>query len=236
MEWIPAPIEDLREFTALTVRKVLMDLPAFQTTQAGFSTTFAPGMNTKELQFPQVGVDFRTVTVHGNVGNFVPQVLTPDGLVARLAFDTDQSGRTVTVDPYTTWSTYMVGVVDDIPFDLFTWYGDPNATEKQKRTIPLLIPLIEGWSISRLSGRGELASVWGTLLVYGTSSPNARRLLKTEAAKVYNAIRANGDQFTAAGIKSFLVEPPTYAFCRPEQGNGLMLEAQMSFTGLVKLH
>lgn len=236
MEWIPAPIEDLREFTALTVRKILMDLPAFRVEKPGFQKVFPSGTPAKELQFPEVGVDFRTVTPTGHVGNFTPQVLTPDGLVARLAFQQDQAGRTISIAPYTAWTTYMLGVVDEIPFDLFTWYGDPDAKDKQRRTIPLLLPLVEDWDISRRAGAGASASVFGTLVMYGTSSPDSKRLLKTEAAKVYNAVRSNGDKFTEAGIKSFQLDPPTYSYCRPDDGNGLLLEAQMKFSGLVKLH
>jgi hypothetical protein len=236
VEWIPAPIEDLREFTARTVRKVLMDLPEFRTSMPGFQKAFPSGTLVKELQFPVVGVDFRTVTLTGHSGAFTPQVLTPDGLVARVAFDADQQGRTVTVDPYTSWTTYMVAVVDEVPFDLFTWYGDPDAKDKQKRTIPLLVPIVEDWQVNRYAGRGETANVVGTLLLYGTATPDSQRILKVESAKVYNAVRANGDKFTMAGIKSFLVDPPTYSFCRPEEGNGVLMEAQMRFSGLVKLH
>lgn len=236
MEWIPAPVEDLNEFTARTVRKVLMDLPEFRLDMPGFQKVFPAGTPAKVLQFPKVGVDFRSVTLSGQNGAFHPEVLTPDGLVARLAFDSDQAGRTITVEPYVSWTTYMVGVVDEVPFDLFTWYGDPDAQDKQKRTMPLLVPLVDDWQVNRFSGRGETANVYGTLVMYGTTTPDAQRELKVEAAKVYNACRANGDKFVAAGIKSFLLDPPTYGFCRPEEGNGSLLEAQMRFSGLVKLH
>ena len=232
MEWIPAPIEDLKEFTALTVRRVLMDLPEFQQAKSSFQKA----VTGKELQFPEVGVDFRTVVLHGHTGKFMPQALSAEGLVARVNFEQQQTGQTITVDAYTAWTTYFVGIVDEIPFDLFTYYGDPLAGEKQKRTIPILVPLVENWNINRMAGRGETANVSGTLVMYGTSSPGSKKVLKEEAGKVYNAIRNHGDKFTQAGIKSFLVEPPTYATCTPEEGNGRLLEAQMRFSGLVKLH
>ena len=236
MEWIPAPAEDLEEYVTRTFRKVLIDLPAFAVPCAGFSAPFTALASGKEIIFPQVGVDFRTVTSAGFTGAApTPLVLTPEGLVAKLVYPTDQTG-TITIPAYSSWSTYCVGVVSDLTFDLFTWFGDPAAKDKQQRTIPLLIPTIDGWDMKRLTGRGEQATIMGTVVMYGTANTSALRTLKTEAGKAYNAIRNNAVLFTAAGLTHLQIDPPTYSFVAPSEGKGLMYEAQMKFSTLVLLH
>lgn len=201
------PIDDLDTSIAQATKKALMDLPEFQKDQPEF-TALVDGQN--RLIFPVVGVDFRTVAPTGHSGSYHPEVLTPNGIVSRLLFSEPQTGE-ITIPAHKSFSTYFVGAVDDLPFELFTWAGDVNASEKQEREIPIGIPVIQGFNVVRTAGRGEYLKIHGYFTVYGGAKQGGISSVKAETAKLYYAIRNHPEKFTQQGLTQMLIDPPQYS-------------------------
>jgi len=221
------PASDIEGSVAAATKLALMNLPQFQIAMPAFTAT--PVNNI--LKFPNVGVDFRTVQVQGTAVPFVPKVFTPDGMVAELAFTQPQTAP-VTVEPYTRYSTYFLGSVDDLPFDLYAFAGDVNAANKQIRTVPIAMPVIKDYKVQRYSGRGETVRIYGYFCLYGGAAQGGLQVVKTESGKLYAAIRGNLQNFTQSGITQLVIDPPKFSVY---QKDTVLYEGSMSFSCVVRI-
>jgi hypothetical protein len=221
------PVDDIATSVAESFKRVLISLPEFTQDKPGF---VAPANSLKELVFPEVGVDFRTVTISGHTGSYYPQVLTPHGITAKLVFDTFQDND-ITVDPYKAFTSYAVGSIDDLPFDVGTWAGAPE-TDKSSGDIPIIIPVLQDYQITRNSGRGEHLYLMGYFTVYGGANQGGISKVKAETAKLYHAIRNNTGKFTAEGFTQLLIDPPQF---RTFSDQTVMYEGSIRYGCVVRI-
>jgi len=222
------PIDDLDSSIAEATKKALMDLPEFLKDQPEFMD-YTNG--DRKLVFPVVGVDFRTVAPTGHTGTFHPEVLTPNGIAANLVFADAQAGE-ITVPAYKSFTTYFVATVDDLPFELFTWAGDPKADQKHEREIPISIPVVQGYNVHRTAGRGEYLKIHGYFTVYGGSKQGGITAVKAETAKLYHAIRSHTDKFTSQGLTQLLIDPPQFSTFAKD---AVLYEGVIKFTCVARI-
>lgn len=222
--------DDIAESVAQAMKSVLIDLEEFRITNPGFTKDIVSG--TGSISFPKIGVDFRNLAITGNTGSYYPEVLVPEGIVARLVFSTPQPATTITVPDYVSYTTFFVGVLDDLPFDFFTYLGDPLAGSKQVPTIPIGMPVVEDFRVTRFGARGEEATIYGHFCVYGGASRGNKAVVKKETAKLYNALRNNLSAFSAQGITKLLVKPPVY---KTYTEDASIHEGAIKFTCVVRL-
>lgn len=201
------PADDLDSSIAAATKRALMDLSNLHIPCPGFTDT---SDGSGYLNFPDIGVDFRTVTVSGNTMPLYPQVFTDSGMVARMRVDPADVGNPLTVSAYSRYSTYIVGNLDDLPFDLFTWVGDPAGADKRERSVPIMIPVIRDSFLVRQSARGEYVRTHGYFCIYGGANQGGISNVKSETSKLYRAIKTHGNLFTTNGLTQMLVEPPKY--------------------------
>lgn len=222
------PGQDLAVEVAKRVKTTLMECAELQVSMPGFSIDLT---GKKELQFPEVGVDFRTVNITGHSGDYHPQVYSPDGLVAKLLFNQAQAG-TVTVGGYTRYSSFVVGRVEDLSFDLFTYFGDPNAAKKQVRHVPIVVPVLDMTRTikRRFAGDCEVAEVKGSICIYGGTDQGSLATVKLEAAKLYRWMRAYRFRFSQNGLTSMQFELPKYEVYQDK-----LYEASIEFSCVVTL-
>ena len=221
------PAADIEGSVAAATKIALMNLPQFQIAMPGF--TAAPVNNI--LRFPMVGVDFRSVSLAGTSAPFNPQVFTPDSMVAQLVFTQPQSAP-VTVEPYTRYSTYFVGSVEDLPFDLYVFAGDADAANKQIRTVPIAMPVIKDYKVQRYAGRGETVRIYGYFCLYGGAAQGGLSVVKSESGKLYSAIRGNLSNFTQGGITQLLIDPPKFSVYEKD---AILYEGSMGFSCVVRI-
>ena len=223
------PATDIEAAVAAATKRALMNLSDFFISEPGFSGVAGPDGC---LDFPHVGVDWRTVSVIGISQPGLPIVITPNGLVARYKVVPADVGKPLSVADYKRYSTYMLASIDDIPTDLFTWFGDVSQGDKVQRTIPIMVPLIRDAIVVRQSGRGETASVIGYLCVYAGAAQGGTSTVKSETAKFYNSIKANANLFTAQGMTQLLIDPPKYSTYSKDS---VLYEGMIPFSCVVRL-
>lgn len=199
--------EDLEQSIAAISKAALMDLTDLHIQETGF-TTHPDGRGF--IQFPHVGVDWRSVTTTGNTEAVYPEVFTETGMVARLVFQPADHATDITIGNYSRFSTYIVGSIDDLPFDLFTWVGDPAGSDKVERSIPIMVPVLRDTHLVRQSARGEYVNAYGYFCIYGGAKQGGISKVKAETAKLYAAIKNNPHNFTSRGMTQMLVEPPKF--------------------------
>jgi hypothetical protein len=202
------PVIDLQGTTARIIRAALMECAELIVPMSGFSTDLT---NKQDMSFPEVGVDWRSVVVTGHTGNYTPQVFTPEGLAANIHFASQQTGM-INIGSYSRFSSYPVAVVEDLTFDLFTYFGDPKATSKVVRHIPLIVPIMNpNFQLTRYGANSEVAGISGNLCVYGGTSQGGITTVKLETAKVYRFMRTYRWLFSQMGLTQLQVDLPTFS-------------------------
>lgn len=224
------PPTDLESSVAGAIKTALMDLDAFHIDAPGFSVIVDAEAS---ILFPFVGVDFRTVAAIGCDSSPTPEVFTDKGMTAKLYFGMDDRGKTVEIQDYQRFSTYMVGNIDDLGFDLFTWVGDAVGSSKIQRDVPLLIPVITDTLLVRQSARGEYVHVHGYLCVYGGASQGGLAKVKSETAKLYLTIKDNANLFTEQGMTRMLIEPPKF---NTYTKDSVLFEGTVPFSCVVRIN
>ena len=224
------PAEDVADSVAYAMKSVLVDMPEFRKQAPGFTATLAAGDTV--ISFPEVGVDFRTVTPTGIIGTWAPEVLVPEGVVARIRTTDPQPAGTVTIPTYDEYTTFFVGQVDDLPFDWFSYLGDPLSGVKQARTIPLGMAVVDTFRVARYAGRGEEARITGYFCIYAGASQGGRATVKTECGKLIRKLRGNQHIFGSVGIQNLLVRPPMYGIYAADAA---ITEGAIQFSCTVRL-
>lgn len=199
------PAHDLEASYGKAVREVFRDSSAFQVDMPSFSVP----AGAESIIFPEVGVDWRGVTLTGNINAPRIVVFAPEGIVARMEFSVPQTDP-ITVSAYHRFSTYFVGDPRELSFDLMKYFGNPLSVDAQTRRIPIAVTLISYVDVHRRAAFGEEATVHGTLCVYSDAAAGGLDTLKTEAKKVYEQAKALRSSFGAKGIKGFVLNPPVY--------------------------
>ncbi|MCK7507725.1 MAG: hypothetical protein MZV70_29205 [Desulfobacterales bacterium] len=221
------PAYDLEASFGKAVRSVFRDSTLFQVDMPSF--TVAAGATS--ITFPEVGVDWRTVTLTGNTSAPRIVVFAPEGLVARMEFTAPQTNA-ITVSAYKRFTTYFVGDPRDVSFELMKYYGNPLSGTQQARHIPLAVTMITHVEMTRRAAFGEAAEVFGTLCVYGDADAGGLEVLKAEVKKIYEQARVLRPGFGTAGIKNFILDPPTYAYY---QEVGAVNEARFDFISSIQI-
>lgn len=201
------PHDDVQSYVARAFRLALIDCSELVIPCSGFTQQLT---GAAELQFPEIGVDWRSVNITGISGDWHPVTFIPSGMTATAHFATPQTGD-VTVSDYKRLSTYPVGKVDDLTFDLFTYFGDPDASLKKERKIPIAIPCVDlPNTVRRFASGCEMVELSGSLVIYAGASQGSIANLRAEAAKIHRYLRANRTRFTQQGLVALQVELPRY--------------------------
>ncbi len=202
------PPEDIHSNVCRAIRAVMADASVFRISEAATTINVDPATNT--FVFPQVGIDFRSVIVHGNSHPFTISVNTPNGLSADLIFAGHEPAA-LTLDPYVRWSTYFVGDLSDVQYDIFTYFGDTELQAKRQVNVPMCVPFVEEVMTQFQAGQGETAYIRGSIVMLGNTASGGLRTIKAETGKLFHAARKNASLFTEKGMKGIRLHPPMYS-------------------------
>lgn len=220
------PAYDLEASFGKAMREVFRDVSAFKVNKPSFTVD----AGATSIVFPEVGVDWRSVTYTGNTETGKIVVFAPEGLVARIDFVHPQPE--ITVEPYIRFSTYVVSDPREVSFDIMKYYGNPLDANQQDRTIPVAVTMLTNFDIQRRAAYGESAEVYGTLCVYSSAATGGLQTLKTEAKKFYEAQKTSRPAFGVLGIKNLWLDPPRYMYYEEQ---GACNECQMDFSALIQI-